>query len=207
MKIGSFCLFIFIFSFNPGAQGHVPVEGKIFGTLGPYFHKVAPSYVQDSASGPLSSDFALIGEGDFNNKGGVEVGIFYGTKTYQRAYGGNTHLSERVHKLSVPVGYRQWLTPKFSLALEFDASYTMGIPQTIFNNAPAGIEPTSARSLTEYGVDVSGQWEAYTVNRFALLIDTRYFYSLTAKPNEDANQYSFLVGIKYLIQEKYPSTH
>lgn len=201
MKIGSVSLFLIIFISAVGADGHAPQEGKIFASFGPLLHQVSSSHVQDSESSPASTDFGLLGEGDISERGGVEVGIFYGTKTYQRSYG-NTHLSERVNKLSVPVGYRYWLNPEFSALIAFDASYTMGVPQVIFDNSPLGSDPTSARSISEYGVDFSAQWEAWSHDRFAIIVDGRYFYSITSKSNEDANQYSLMIALKYLIQEK-----
>ncbi len=201
MRMNSCNLLLIIFTLGTAAYAHVPEVGKIFATFGPFVHQVSSSYVQDSLSSPLAVDFGLLGEGDFNNKDGIEVGIFYGTKTYQRAYA-NTHLTERINKLSVPLGYRHWFSPAFSTAIAFDANYTMGEAQVIFNNAPKGSEPTTARSITEYGFDFSVQWEPWTQNRFAMLIDARYFYSVSAKSNEDANQATILVGLKYLIQEK-----
>ncbi len=204
MRIGSVSLFLILFNFVSGADGHVPEEGKIFASVGPYFHEVSEVHVQDTQSSPASVGFGILGEGDVNDKGGFEIGIFYGTKTYQRKFG-DTHLSERVNKLSVPVSFRYWLHPTFSAAIGFDASYTMGVPEVVFNDAPLGSNLTSARNITEYGIDFSGQWEAWSKDRFAIIVDARYFYSITARSAEDSNQYSVLIGLKYLIQEKHGS--
>ncbi len=201
MKIGKISLFFIFFIFVSGAYGHVPAEGKIFGSFGLNIHQVSSVKVQDSQSSPAAIDFGILGEGDVSNTGGIEFGIFYSSKTYQRAYG-DTHLAERIHKLSVPIGYRYWIIPALSAGIAFDASYSMGEAQVIFNNAPVGSDPTSARSITEYGVDFSTQWEAWSQERFGILFDARYFYSLTAKSGEDANQFSVLIGLKYMIQEK-----
>ena len=202
MKIGSLSLIIILLSFRQGAYGHSPSVGKVLATAGPYVHQVQEVHVHDNDSSPADLGFGILGEGDLSTKGGLEMGFFYGTKTYEHGIGGG-EIAERVNKLSVPVGFRYWIDPKFSACLAFNASYTMGVPKVIFNTAPPGAD-TSARSITEYGIDFSGQWEPWSNDKFAAVIDARYFYSLTAEKAEDGNQFAVLIGLKYLIQEKSP---
>ncbi len=59
---------------------------------------------------------------------------------------------------------------------------------------------TSAHDSTEYGFDGSIQVEPWREGRYAAIIDLRYSYSVTDKPDEESNHYGILVGLKYFVQ-------
>jgi hypothetical protein len=180
---------------------HKPEEGKVLGTVGTVIHQTHAIHSQDQTNSPFLAGVGLLAEGDLGPKGGVEVGLFYIFKTYQRTFG-NSLIVTRVHKVDVPVGYRFWITDKFSVAPEISSLFSVGNPQIIYNSVLSGDQSTSATALTEYAADLSVQWEAWTNNKFSFILDGRYSYSLSANQNEDANQYSIFFAIKYLVQEK-----
>ena len=83
----------------------------------------------------------------------------------------------------------------------FYSVFSVGDYQTVFNDTAIGSGFTSARDITEYGIDLSLQWEIWTKSSLVFVLDGRYFVSLSAKSGEDSNLYSLLLGLKYLIKE------
>lgn len=82
----------------------------------------------------------------------------------------------------------------------------MGSYNTLHSDFPVNQTEigTSAQDYTEYGFDFSLQAEVWSSGRYGVVIDGRYSQSVTNKPGEDANHYAFMVGLRYLIQEKGP---
>ncbi len=185
---------------NATAHAHEPQEGKVFATFGPFLHQTQNLHSKDRSRAPLLVGLGLLAEGDTGPRGGIEVGLFYIEKTYQRIFG-TTHIVEQVHKVDLPIGYRHWFSNEFSAALYFSALFSLGEYQVIYSDYPGG-DVTSAREQLEYGAESSVQWEFWHNDLFAVLLDGRYFYSLSAQDNEDAHHYGIMVGLKYLIQEK-----
>jgi hypothetical protein len=101
------------------------------------------------------------------------------------------------------MGYRFWMSSKFSTSLAFYSSYSMGEPQIVYDNfAPGTTIDTSARDTTEYGLDWALQAELWQSGRYALILDGRYSLSFTNKRQEQSNHYGVLFGIRYFIQEQ-----
>ena len=197
----SLLAFLSIFTLSDQSYAHQPQEGKVLGTIGPFFSQTHAIHSQDVTNSPPSLGFGVLGEGDLSSMGGIEIGLFYSFKTYERVFGAS-HLVERVHKVEVPVGYRHWLLDNLSAGIAFSSSFSVGDPQVVYADASLGSESTLARDLTEYGINFSVQWEFWTNNLISLILDGRYSFSLSAKTSEDANQYGLMLGMKYLIQEK-----
>lgn len=185
------------------ASAHDAQEGKILGTIGPYTNQTEGIYT--GSSSPPQLGFGLQAEGDLSTHGGIDIELFYYPKFYQRAMGGSggggTVIS-KVYKIEVPMGYRYWFTSRFSAALTFSTAYSVGNYQIVSSTA-VGDQSTSASSLADYGLGGSFQWEFLSADPFFLILDGRYTYSISTNSGEDANQYGILVGLKYLIQEKY----
>jgi hypothetical protein len=180
-----------------------PIEGHITATFGTNFNKTNFS---DDISSKINSaylrGFGLIVVGDINQKGALEIGTFYMPHQYFREQE-TQQIVERIQELHISMGYRRFINSSFSTSLSFYSSYSMGDPQVIYTNFSNGPEiNTSARDITEYGLDWAVQAELWNYNKFAIVFEGRYSLSLTHKINEKSDQYGFLLGIRYLIQEE-----
>jgi hypothetical protein len=193
-------VFLLLTLFSFVCQAHVPTEGKISASLGPFLHRTHNLSSQNRGYSPFLVGAGLLVEGDVDGSGGVEIGLFYNHKTYLRQFS-DGQIVEKVHKVTVPIGYRHWFSESFSAALLFSTSYSMGDYVVVFSDTLSN-ETTSAREITEYGFEPSFQWEFWRDNQFALVADGRYFISANSKSGEDANQFELLFLVKYLVQEK-----
>lgn len=183
---------------------YIPEEGNVTATLGPYFNRTNFGDKPSGAESRTLRGWGLIAQGDANDKGALEIALFHTKRNFFREQGG-LYVGEQAELIEIAMGYRVWLTKTFSFATDFYSSYTMGEQVLIHSDFPPGAAPdTSARDTTEYGLDFSLQTELFSYNRYALILDTRYSYSFTNKADERGDQYAALIGIKYLIQEKYP---
>ncbi|MDZ4676719.1 MAG: hypothetical protein SGI74_04340 [Oligoflexia bacterium] len=198
--MGSFWIILSILIVGITSNAHQAHEGTVLGTIGPFFHQTHSLRSKNPAYSPPLAGIGFLAEGDLYDRGGIEIGLFYTHKTYQRS-SGNAFMVEKVHKISVPIGYRHWLSDIFSMGFFFNSMFSNGEPQTIYNDIATG-EITSAREMVESGIEYSIQWEVWTNEKIATILDGRYCYSLSTKPNEDAHQYGILFGVKYMIQEK-----
>lgn len=195
-------LIIIVLFAGPMASAYTPGEGKITAMAGPFVYQ--PNFeanVPGIESRP-SGSIALIAEGDLGNRGGLEIGMFYLDKLYFRKQSGLA-IAEKLKIMYITMGYRHWFSSKFSGGLALFSSYSMGDPQIVANQfAPGQVPRTSARDTTDYGFDFSLQWEIWSNEKFGVVLDTRYSFSVTEKEKEDSDHYGALIGIRYLIQEK-----
>jgi hypothetical protein len=201
VKIGSLWIFLIYFLTSTVSVAHQPHEGSVYGTVGPFAYQTHAIYSKNTDYDPFLLGLAVFGEADLNEHGGVEIGLFYTFKTYQRVWD-NSFVSARVHKFDVPAGYRHWFTPAFSAALSLSSLFTIGDTQVQYNGLKSGNQGTLANAIIDYAINVSLQWEAWSRGAFTVLLDGRYDFSISTNVGEDANQYGLLVGLKYLIQEK-----
>jgi hypothetical protein len=190
--------FIIIITQSSLGLTHEPHEGKILGTLGPYINQTQTDYTQGTYA-PPQLGFGILAEGDLGLHGGLEIDLFYYQKIYQRVFANGVVVS-KVGRLEVPIGYRYWLNSHFSGALTFSNAIAVGSPEIVTSNV-SGDQSTSANSLSDYGFNLSVQWEFWSNDTFALLIDGRYTYSISTNPGEDANEFGGLLGLKYTVQE------
>jgi hypothetical protein len=188
------------------AAAHEPRQGDIYATVGPYAYrtKTGREVVKDE------TDFGLgiVAEGDVDYNGGVEIAMIYLDKIYVRApeEGDATRIdpyAERIRRMYITTGYRHWFTPWVSFAGAFFSSYSMGDPRHV-ELMPEGSaeDPTSARAITEYGMDFSVQVEIVRGKTYAIVADSRYSWSLSRKRREDADVMGVLVGFKYLVPKQ-----
>jgi hypothetical protein len=180
----------------PG-YAHEPREGDIHGTVGPYLHKTVTGYRGDKQTPYLG--LGIIAEGDVDYNGGVEIAIFYLDKLYVRR-GENGTQAEHIKRMHITSGYRHWVTSWFSGGLSIYSAYSMGDPVVLEGDSPpADEDATTARKVTEHGLDWSFQLEVWRHEEMAALVDLRFHDALTAKRDERADAWGVLVGFKSYI--------
>lgn len=205
MKPLKLLLFITLFSITKASFAYQPEEGNVTATMGPFVHKTDFDGSRSGAEAPYLGGIGLIANGDINKKGALEIAIFHMNKAFFRDQDGK-HIAEQTELIHIAMGYRRWLTSYFSASLAFFSSYTMGQVKSVHNDFSSGQEiPTSARDNTEYGFDLSMQTDLWSNEKFAVVLDGRYSFSVTKKPSEHSDHYGALIGLRYLIQEKRPN--
>lgn len=183
-------------------SAYSPKEGNVLGTLGFFMHKTnfLPSHT--GAEAPWQGGLALVANGDISDRGQLEVGIFHMNKQYFRDLN-YRYMGEETEELHVSMGYRHWIMPSFSASIAFSSAYRMGYVRELHNDfAPSPAIDTSASDTVEYAFDFSLQAELHTWGKYTLMLDTIYSLSVTGKPNERADHYGALLGLRYFIQEK-----
>jgi hypothetical protein len=192
----------FIFSFS--VYAYDPADGNITVTAGPFVYKtIFPD--ADFDTGVVSGyhgDFGLIGNGDLDEKSSIEIGIFHMNKLFYRDENGKVQV-EQTQVMHISMGYRRWLNPYLSGGLGLYSGYPMDDTKVVHTDFAPGAEiDTSARDKTEYGFDVSVQCEVWQNDTLSAVFDARYIKSMTSKENEFADHYGFMLGLRYLFQEK-----
>jgi hypothetical protein len=183
---------------------YTPQEGNITATLGPFFYKADFRSKGTDINAPVKGDLGILTNGDFNQEGALEVGIFRIRKNYYREESFR-YFAEESALVHVTMGYRRYFSPLWSGSIAFFSSYTMGYRSTFYSDFPTGQEPTtSASDITEYGFDFALQREVWTQDTFSVVIDGRYSYSLTPKLNEQSNHFGLMIGLRFPVQEKEP---
>jgi hypothetical protein len=191
---------IFLTSFQ--SMAYVAKEGNISAVIGPFFSKT--NFTESRAvENDLQNGVAIIAVGDFNDRAALEVGIFYMNKQYYRLLTPNL-VAEKAELMHVTMGYRRWFTRWLSGSLSFFSSYSIGQAELVYNDFPPGGEvvDTSARDITEYGLDLALQFELMQHQQWAVILDTRYSLSVTDKQHESGDHYGALIGIRYMVQER-----
>ncbi len=178
-------------------------KGNVTATLGSYIYKTNFSdTVGTGAFSPWMGDLALIVDGDVNDHGALEVGIFHMHKLFYRAQGGSS-VVQGTELIQMDMGYRYWWGSVFSTALSFYSTYSLGVPSYVHNDFAGGQTPnTSAVETTLYGVDLSFQAEVWSHDRFSVLLNGIYSLPLTIKQDEKADLYGFVIGLRYFVQEQ-----
>ena len=183
-------------------SAYSPKEGNILGNIGFFVHRTNFQTTSTGAQAPYSGGIALVANGDLNDHGQLEVGVFHMNKQYFRDVN-SRYQGEETEEIHVTMGYRYWIAPSFSVALSFSSAYSMGDVRELHNDfRPAPTIDTSASDRVEYGFDLSLQTELYAWGRYAVTLDGIYSLSVTGKPNEKADHYGALIGLRYFIQEK-----
>lgn len=200
-KLTVFLSFLFI-SLNSIA--YAPSEGNVATYFGPYLYKTRFAGSNTGSNSPNLGGLGLVVLGDVSSQGSLEIGIFYLNKIYIREELGK-YLSQQTGLIHITMGYRRWLSEMFSASLAFSSGYAMGEIQTLHSDFVPGSEiDTSAKDNTEFGFDLSLLTEIWKTEKYSVVLDTRYFFSVTAKENEYADHYGALLAVKYLMQEKTP---
>ena len=201
-RASRFFLFLFVgtVALSPLAWAHQPSEGTVVATAGPYLFQTQSIHGAGNDYSPFRLGVGLLVEGDVSDRSGIEIGLFYFKKSYQRFVSDHL-LVETFNRIAIPVGYRYWFSNEFSLGLFFNSLFGNGEREVIHAEI-ASSEATLAHDPVEYGFEASVQWEFWRSSTLAALLDGRYYWSLSARSNEDANQYGLMVGLKYSVQEK-----
>lgn len=189
---------LILFSLN--AAAYEPKEGNVSAIIG-FFSSQTIYNPPSDVNNPKLGGVGLIALGDISDKGNLEISMLHMKKIFYREQGINL-LAERSDFMHISMGYRYWMTHYFSAGLAFYSAYSMGSPRIVTNTLQSNGLTTSAQDKTEYGFDFSLMGEVWSHNRFALVLDGKYSHSVTAKENEYANSYLFLLGVRYFIQEK-----
>ncbi len=179
---------------------HDAQEGKVMATVGGLLSRLV--HTPEGIGNPPLWGTGLTIEADANDKGGVEVSLFYLDNQYS-VQQGSSLLVERVHRIYIPLGYRRWVSDRLSWGASFFSSFRIGAYNPMY--ASPGIDPnftTSARDVTEYGFDVSVQWDLWRHNNYYLVIDARYSFPVTEQPDEFSDVHMVFLGLKYEVQSK-----
>jgi hypothetical protein len=197
----SLCVFLLIFGAIP-AFAYEPSEGNITATFGPYFSKTNFAGSNSGATAPVFRGLGLVALGDIDNKGSLEIAIFYTPKVFIREQAGQ-FISEQTDLVHVGMGYHYWINGTISTSLDFVTTYTTGDAVVTHNDFPIGQDmDTSARDITEYGFDFSVQWQLWESDRLGAVLDGRYTHYITKKADEISDDFGLLIGIRYVVQEK-----
>ena len=181
---------------------YVPLEGNVTANLGIYFNRTNFGSTPSGIKAPGLRGFGIVANGDVNEKGALEIGMFHFDKVYFREYE-TKYFAEKTQVIHITMGYRRYLSELFSASLGLSSGYTMGEQTAYYTEFPKGQEPnTSARDVTEYGLELAAQMELWTRDRLGIVLDARYSYSLTSKENERADHYGALIMLRYLVQTK-----
>lgn len=198
-------LLFFFFSAST-TFAYEPAEGQVSVIAGPIIYQTHQTLNSDLFKAPVRGGLGLLVIGDISDRSAVEVELLLMRKNYYRR-DQNFYASEETDTVHMALGYRRYFSSYFSGALDFYSAYAAGDPVTNYNDSnPAQPLDTSAHDMTEYGFEASLMGEIYTINNlWAVTTDLRYAKSLTSKSNENGDHFSFMLGIRYLLQEKTPS--
>lgn len=200
------CAVFTILFYSSRSIAYAPTEGNISSYFGPYLYKTNFSGTKSGVYSPELVGLGMIVNGDINDKGSLEIGIFQMNKVYIRDEF-SKFIAEQAALTHITMGYRRWLDEYFSLSLSFYSAYSMGEPKIIYSDFPVGSEiDTSAQDTTEYGFDMAAQFELYNQPNYAIVLDARYSTSVTPKKNENADHFGLLLGFRYLYQKKVKTT-
>jgi hypothetical protein len=182
------------------ALAHEPSGGKIWAYAGPSLYRTRSGH-QAAKEAPAKGG-GLVAQADVDDNGGVEIGMFYLDKLYVRETDDDV-VAERIKRMYITSGYRHWFVPWVSAAAAFFSSYSMGDPKVIVERESEGEDfVTTARDITEYGLDASLQAEVWGAGDAAVVLDARYSLSLTDKPDESADVASVLLGYKHRVPSR-----
>jgi hypothetical protein len=195
-------LFLLFFIFSIQLYAYVPSEGNVTASYGAFLYKTNFSGSENLPNSPILGDFGLKTNGDLNENGSLEIALFHLNKIYYRNLN-NRNLTEQTSLIHITMGYRRWLSEKFSVGLGFYAGYSLGDYTTIHNDSNVNLEiDTSARDTVEYGYDFSAQQELWSKEKEAVTLDLRYSYSISNKENEKGDHYGLFLAYRVFIQEK-----
>ncbi|OYZ21201.1 MAG: hypothetical protein B7Y39_09695 [Bdellovibrio sp. 28-41-41] len=194
--------FIFFYGFTELTSAYTPKEGNVTANLGPFIYKTNFRGSDSGIQSPIKTGIGLLVNGDINENGALEIGIFYLDKYFFREKD-SLYLAENTDLIHITMGYRRFLTSKLSSSLTLFSSYSVGDPHIFRTEFPPDQEvDTSARDITEYGFDLAVQYELWEAERIAVVSDIRYSYSVTNKLNERGDHYGTFISLRYFVQDK-----
>ncbi len=193
---------LFFYGFTDLATAYTPKEGNVTANLGPFVYKTNFRGSDSGVQSPILTGTALLVNGDINERGALEIGMFYMDKYFFREKDGK-YLAENTNLIHITMGYRRFLTSYLSTSFSLFSSYSIGNPHIYRNEFTIEQDvDTSARDITEYGFDLAIQYELWEMERFSVVSDIRYAYSVTNKLNERGDHYGAFISLLYLVQDK-----
>lgn len=193
---------IFLCSFTISSYAYTPKEGNVTANLGTFLYKTNFKGSVLGAKAPTRAGVGLLVNGDINEKGALEIGMFHMNKIFFREENG-MFAAEETDLIHITLGYRRFLSRLFSVSLALYSSYTLNDPRLVHSDFPTGQAiDTSARDVTEYGFDMALQYELWAQDRFSAVLDLRYAYSVTNKFNETSDHYGAFLMLRYFVQDK-----
>lgn len=197
-------LFIIFVSLSFRANAYRPSEGNVTAHLGPFIYKTDFKESKAPVSSPLLTGMGLIVNGDINDYSALEIGLFHMNKRFLREKD-NKYLAEHTQVVHVTMGYKRWIARYVSTSLALYSAYPLGNTRVIYSDfEKADKMITSARDTTEYGLDFAIQAELWNGQKYDIIADARYSYSLTPRSREQADHYGLFIGLRQLVQEKNP---
>lgn len=194
---------VFCFAFK--SYAYIPTEGNVTASYGLYLYKTNFNGSDELNPSPVLGDLGFLTNGDLTDKGSLEIALFHMNKIFYRNLD-TLYLAEKSEMIHITLGYRRWLSEKFSAGLSFYSEYTIGDYQTLHSESNVHTQiDTSARDTVEYGVDLSVQQELWSKDKESVFADLRYSYSLSNKENEKGDVYSLFIAYRYIVHEKNPS--
>lgn len=193
---------IFFYCLSQTASGYTPKEGNVTASIGPFIYKTNFKGSDSGIQSPILSGTGILVNGDINEKGALEIGMFHMNKYFFREKDGK-YIAENTDLIHITMGYRRFLSSLFSASLALYSSYSLGDPHIRHNEFPPDLDvDTSARDITEYGFDIALQYELWSYDRFAIITDIRYAYSVTPKKDERSDHYGTFLTLRYFVQDK-----
>lgn len=197
---------LFFCCFSQVSYSYTPKEGNITANLGTFIHKTNFKGSITGASSNTRGGLGLLVNGDINEKGALEIGMFHMNKIFFREENGQ-FVAEETDLVHITMGYRRYFGSLLSASLAIYSSYSLGDPRLVHADFPEGAEiDTSAKDITEYGLDIALQYELWQQDQFSTVVDLRYAHSVTNKFNETSDHYGAFLALRYLAQEKETST-
>lgn len=197
-------LFIILVSLSLRTFAYSPSEGNITAHFGPFIYKTDFKESKAPVSSPYLTGVGLIVNGDINDNSALEIAMFHMNKRFLRQKG-DKYLAEHTQVIHVTMGYKRWVARYVSTSLALYSAYPMGNTRVIYSDfAKADEMITSARDTTEYGLDFAIQTELWNGEKYDLVADARYSYSLTSRSKEHSDHYGLFIGFRQLMQEKDP---
>ncbi len=201
-----FVFLLSLFILESKSFAYTAKEGNVSATIGPFYSRTNYEGSGTHPPSPILGGMGLIANGDTSDHGALEIAIFYMSKVYFREQTGD-YLSERTQLLHITMGYRRYITERFSASLAFFSAYPMGDRKIVESSIAPGHElNTSVADNVKYGFDLSLQEELWQSGRYSVILDARYSLSTTSKTNEQGDHFGALIGVKYFIQEKQIQT-
>lgn len=193
---------IFFYGFVQFSWGYTPKEGNVTANLGPFIYKTNFKGSNTGIQSQVLTGTGLLVNGDINEKGALEIGLFHMDKYFFREKDG-LYMAENTDLIHITMGYRRFLGSLVSVSLALYSSYSLGDPHIAHNEfAPNGDIDTSARDVTEYGFDMAVQYELWSQDRLGIVADLRYALSVTNKANERSDHFGTFISLRYFVQDK-----
>lgn len=179
-----------------------PEEGNINLTAGPITYRTLFKSPEPDLGSPNQGGYAFVANGDSSSQGSIELGIYYLDKIFFRDEGPDV-LAQTMEMIHITMGYRWWLRPWISTSLSFYSAYPLSDPKDYYRRVTPGTYfDTSAMDLTEYGFDFGVQLEVLGTQEFGVVFEPRYSWNVTSKAHESADHFGFMIGLRFMVQEK-----